>query len=156
VDYHIYIYIYISNISSRLLVLAFLLFSKCFRISYIILNFMLLSFVFLRFCFCFLVEVGFLAYLRFCKLSKMTYFIVIILARENKPMNLKFIFTAFFCSSKFCIICLLLSLAYQYHLQHRLHSVAESSPHDTRGYRCSLCSSSGVASLANNCGDRHT
>jgi len=70
-------------------------------------------------------------------------------------MNLRFISATLFVHQNY-VICLFLSLAYQYHLQHRLHSVAESSPHDARGYRSSLSGSSGVASLANNCGDRHT
>jgi len=43
--------------------------------------------------FCFVVEVGFLAYLRFCKLYKDTDFISITF-RENKAGNLRFTSTA--------------------------------------------------------------
>jgi hypothetical protein len=47
------------------------------------LDVMHLFFVILGFCFCFLVEVGFLAYLRLCKLSKTVDFIIINLEKIN-------------------------------------------------------------------------
>jgi hypothetical protein len=59
--------------------------------------------------FCFIVEIGFLAYLRFCKLSKDTDFINIIF-RENKAGNLRFISTAPFTHQIFAFFVYLLSL----------------------------------------------
>jgi hypothetical protein len=49
----------------------------------IISGFHVLSFVILDFCFCFLIEVGFLAYLKLYKPFKEVNFIIIILERIN-------------------------------------------------------------------------
>jgi len=58
-------------------------------------DFMLPSFVILNFYFCFLVEVGFLTYLRLCKPPKKANFIIVIL-EKIKPVNLEFISAALF------------------------------------------------------------
>jgi hypothetical protein len=52
--------------------LTVLLFFYYFLILYIVLDFMVISFVFLNFYFYFLVKVKFLIYLRFCKSPKNT------------------------------------------------------------------------------------
>jgi hypothetical protein len=61
---------------------------------------MLLSFVILCFCFCFLVEVGFQAYLRLCKSLSEVDFIIIIF-RETKLVSLGLTLAALFAYLKY-------------------------------------------------------
>jgi hypothetical protein len=89
---------------------SFVIFLVIFRFYILFSNFMVVSVVFLNFYFCFLVKVRFLAYLRLYNFFKEVDFINIIF-RENRPINLRFIFVVFFYSLNIYIMCLLLSLS---------------------------------------------
>jgi hypothetical protein len=68
--------------------------------------------------FCFVVEVRFLAYLRFCKLYKDINFSSITF-RENKAGNLRFTSTAPFAHQNFCVLCLF--IVFNFYLHKKIH-----------------------------------